>query len=388
MPSHPVTAAAPGPAPILPPIDRADIHQQARDLFTSGAAWLHHHWLQVLIAAAIGTGIYLALRGARRVAEHLCERDEIGTGWPAIIGRAVAATNQVFTVMLSARLVERYAHAPTDIADAIHFLFTVAAVFQFAIWARELILGTIERRTAGEHAALATAIGLIRVLVNFALFAIALVVVLDNVGVNVTGLVAGLGVGGIAIGLAAQSTFADLFAALAIIFDRPFRRGDTIGYDQTTGTVEAIGLKTTRLRSPGGEERIISNKNLLDKEIQNVSRREYRRVSFTLPVHRATPPDRLRAIPAMLEEIVRAADLGFIHAGFVGFGASSHDFQVEFDSPSADYEAFYRARHDVALAIIERFAAEGVELAYPTQTNLAVTLDGRFVPPYAVAEKE
>ncbi len=386
MPSHPVTAATPTPAPILPPIDRADIHQQARDLFTSGGAWLHHHWLQVLIAAAIGTGIYFALRGARRVAEHLCERDETGTGWPTIIGRAVAATNQLFTVMLSARLVERYAHAPAEISDAIHFLFTVAAVFQAAIWARELILGTVERRTAGEHASLATAVNLIRVLVNFALFAIALVVVLDNLGVNVTGLVAGLGVGGIAIGLAAQSTFADLFAALAIIFDRPFRRGDTIAYDQSVGTVEAIGLKTTRLRSPGGEERIISNKNLLDKEVQNVSRRAYRRVSFTLAIHRATPPDRLRAIPAMLEEIVRAAGQSFVHAGFVGFGASSHDFQVEFDSPSADYEAFYRARHDVGLAIIERFAAE-VDLAYPTQVMVAAAPEGPFTPLSPIMKK-
>ena len=287
--------------------------------------------------------------------------------------------------MLSARLVERYAHAPVEIADAIHFLFTVAAVFQAAVWARELILGAVERRTAGEHAALATAIGLIRVLVNFALFAIALVVVLDNVGVNVTGLVAGLGVGGIAIGLAAQSTFADLFAALAIIFDRPFRRGDTIGYDQTTGTVEAIGLKTTRLRSATGEERIISNKNLLDKEIQNNSRRDYRRVAFTLRLACWTPADKLRAIPAMLEAVVTAAGQSFVHAGFVDFGPSSYDFQLEFDSPSADFAAFYQARHEVALGIIERLAAEGVDLAYPTQTNLAATPDGRFVTPPSTA---
>ena len=367
-------------APILPQIDRADLHQQARDLFSSSTAWLHHHWLQVLIAAAVGTVIYLALRGARRIGEHLCERDGTGAGWPAIIGRAVAATNQFFTVLLSARLVERYTHAPAEISDAIHFLFTVAAVFQSAIWARELILGTVERRTAGEHAALATAIGLIRVLVNFALFAIAVVVVLDNVGVNVTGLVAGLGVGGIAIGLAAQSTFADLFAALAIIFDRPFRRGDTIGYDQTTGTVEAIGLKTTRLRSASGEERIISNKHLLDKEIQNNSRREYRRVSFTLGVACWTPAEKLRAIPAMLRDVVTTAGQSFVQAGFVNFGASSYDFQLEFDSPSADWAAFYKARHEVAMAIIERFTTQGVDLAYPTRTNLAATPDGQFLP--------
>ncbi|RZI38408.1 mechanosensitive ion channel, partial [Herbaspirillum sp. HC18] len=135
---------------------------------------------------------------------------------------------------------------------------TVASVFQAAIWARELILGTIEHRTQSEHysgEALLSAMGLIRLLVTAVLFAIALVVVLDNLGVNVTGLVAGLGVGGIAIGLAAQGIFGDLFAALAIIFDRPFRRGDKISYGNTSGVIESIGLKSTRIRAFTGELR-------------------------------------------------------------------------------------------------------------------------------------
>src|SRR3546814_6955493 len=109
--------------------------------------------------------------------------------------------------------------------------------------------------------------GIIRVIVTFVLFAIAAVVVLDNLGVNVTGLVAGLGIGGIAIGLAAQGIFSDLFAALSIIFDKPFLKGETINYDQTTATVERIGLKSTRLRAITGEKKIISNTNLLGKEI-------------------------------------------------------------------------------------------------------------------------
>ena len=134
--------------------------------------------------------------------------------------------------MLAAQLVSGYAaRTAARSTTTINFLFTIAAVFQAAIWARELILGVIEHRTARRGLfgrALGSAMGLIRLLVTFALFAIALIVVLDNLGVNVTGLVAGLGVGGIAIGLAAQGIFADLFAALAIIFDKPFRRGDVI----------------------------------------------------------------------------------------------------------------------------------------------------------------
>src|SRR3546814_470956 len=125
---------------------------------------------------------------------------------------------------------------------------------------------------------------LIRLLVSVVVFAIAIVVLLDNLGVNVTGLVAGLGVGGIAIGLAAQGIFADLFAALAIIFDRPFSKGDQVSYGDSSGTIEAIGLKSTRIRAYTGELRIIANKNLLDKEILNVSGRDHIRLPFTIGV--------------------------------------------------------------------------------------------------------
>jgi len=190
-------------------------------------------------------------------------------------------------------------------------------------------------------------------------------------------------VGGIAIGLAAQGIFADLFAALAIIFDRPFRRGDVIAYDTTTGTVEEIGLKSTRIRSGTGEERIIANKQLLDKEIQNITQRSYRRVSFTIGIAAYTPADRLRAIPAMLQAVIELGGHQFVHAGFLNFAASSHDFLVEFDSLSPDLAPFFQARHDIGIAIIERLAAEGIALAYPTQLSFTAAPDGTMVMPYA-----
>ena len=359
------------------PIFRAsDVGEQAQDFVATGSAWLTTHWLQILIATGIAVAIVFALHGARALGRRLCERHPDATGWTTIIGRAVGRTNNFFIVMLAAKLVgDTFAAAapPQEVASTINFLWTVAAVFQVAIWTRELILGAVEHRTSAENyhgEALVSALGLIRLLVTFALFAIALVVVLDNLGVNVTGLVAGLGVGGIAIGLAAQGIFADLFAALAIIFDRPFRRGDTISYDKTTGTVESIGLKSTRIRSASGEERIISNKNLLDKEIQNITRRDYRRVVFTLGVVQWTPVDKMQRLPEMLKAVVEACDRKFVRAGFMAFGASSYDFDVEFDSPEAAFQPFFDARHQVGLAIIDRLNAEGIELAYPTQTQI------------------
>ncbi|WP_230770356.1 mechanosensitive ion channel family protein [Sphingomonas sp. Leaf4] len=360
--------------------DRAQA--QARLLFQDSARWIADTWLQVLIALGVGAGIVLVLLMVRRWALRLCRNDR--AGWGGIVGKAVSRTSLFFMVTLAAKLVDGYASAPPAVTNTIEFLFTVASVFQAAVWAREVILGVVERRTASDHyhgEALASAMGLIRLLVTFALFAIALIVVLDNLGVNVTGLVAGLGVGGIAIGLAAQGIFADLFAALSIIFDRPFRRGDNVSYDKTDGSIQEIGLKSTRIRSITGEERIISNKNLLDKEIINNSRREHRRAVFAIGVTYQTPADTCARIPAMLRKVVEANDRKFVRCGFTGFGASSLDFEVIFDSPGADYAAFYDGRTAVGLAILRRLAAEGIEIAYPTQVNLTAAADGRIVDP-------
>ena len=176
-------------------------------------------------------------------------------------------------ILAAADVVSTYAELPHKIARLIDIVFVIAFALQGAVWARELILGVIGRRVGEENGdgALANAMAIIRVLVSVALFAIAGILILDNLGVNVTALVAGLGIGGIAIGLAAQGIFSDLFAALSILFDKPFKQGDTIRYDQSTGTVERIGLKTTRLRSITGEQLIMANTKLLEREIHNLA---------------------------------------------------------------------------------------------------------------------
>jgi small-conductance mechanosensitive channel len=230
-------------APKQPIFDAGDVGNQAQGFVTASVAWIQAYWLQILIAFGIGAVIVIVLHTARRFGSKLCERPRALNGWGIVVGKAIARTGNFFIVMLAAKLVAGYSAAPGEVATTINFLFTVAAVFQAAVWVREIILGAIEHRTQSEHysgEALLSAMGLIRLLVTFVVFAVALVVVLDNLGVNVTGLVAGLGVGGIAIGLAAQGIFADLFAALAIIFDRPFRRGDSISYDTASGSVEAV----------------------------------------------------------------------------------------------------------------------------------------------------
>ena len=377
-------------APVLVPhLDAGDLDAQIGTLIASGVEWFQTHWVQILIAVAVGTLIVFALAALRRLGERLCRYDKRLAGWGTVFGRALTRTNNFFIVTLAAKLVAGYAAAPGEISGTINFLWTVASVFQAAIWAREIILGAIEHRTSSEHysgEALLNALGLIRILVTFLLFAIALIVVLDNLGVNVTGLVAGLGVGGIAIGLAAQGIFADLFAAIAIIFDRPFGRGDAITYDKSSGTVEAIGIKSTRIRAPTGEERIISNKHLLDKEILNNTRRDYRRISFTLGLVQWSAVDVMEGLPALVKEVVEATGGKFVRAGFSAFGDSSYDFGVEFDSAGAAYQEYYDLRHKVGLALIRRLNDEGIELAYPTQTGFTARPEGGLVMPYASLE--
>jgi small-conductance mechanosensitive channel len=373
------------PAKPTPPHAPIDVQRQFNDLIVATSAWFQSHWLQIIIAAGAGVLIVIALYALRGFGGRLCKPDRPQGNWPAIIGRAITKTTNYFIIMLAIRLVDGYADPPAVVIHIIWFFATIAVVFQMAIWAREIILGLIEHRTSAEGyqgEAVVNAMGIIRLLVTIAVFAIALVVLLGNLHVNVTGLVAGLGVGGIAIGLAAQGIFADLFAALSIIFDRPFSKGDAISYDNTSGTVEDIGLKSTRIRSVTGEERIIANKNLLDKEIQNNSRRSMRRTKFAIGAIYQTPPDVALAIPDKLKAIVEAHDMVFVRSGFVGFGDSSLDFELEFDSPSADFAAAYQARHAVGLAILKQFNDEGIEFAYPTQTTFTSDPAGKMIMPY------
>jgi small-conductance mechanosensitive channel len=220
--------------------------------------------------------------------------------------------------------------------------------------------------------------------VTVTLFAIAVILILDNLGVNVTGLIAGLGIGGIAIGLAAQGIFSDLFAALSILFDKPFRRGDTISFDQTTGTVERIGLKSTRIRSVNGEEVIVSNANLLNARLQNMTRLEHRRVLMVLNLVYNTPVERLAALPEELKGIVeRQPGARFDRAHLTAFAASSIDLELVFFADAPDYASFMNARQAVMLGILRRFAELGVDFAYPTQTTFTAAPDGRLIMPYA-----
>ena len=365
-----------------------NLQEQAAALANEASAWVAGHSVNILLGFAAGFAVALLLLGVRSLGCRLIERGKVELQWRIIFARVLARTRFFFIIMASARLVAEIASPPHAAMNVIHFLFVVAVAFQAAIWARELVVGYVEHRVGpeSEHSTLGSAVGIIRLLVTIALFAIAIIVILDNLGVNVTGLVAGLGIGGIAIGLAAQGIFSDLFAALSIIFDKPFRKGDTISFGSppTTGIVEHIGLKSTRVRALNGEQVVMANTKLLEQQLQNWTLLQQRRALMQFGVVYQLSPDLLAQIPTELEAIVEAQPLAtFDRCHAFQFGASSIDFELVFHVDSTDMAEFMSVRQAVMLGMMRRFAELDVDFAYPTQTTFTAAPDGTLVMPYA-----
>ena len=356
---------------------------------SSVIAWAAANLTEITIALAVAAGLFLLLIGVRalllRAAKRLGPRHSLADVFVGVVRK----TRIWFLAALALAPVQGYLHPPEDVAKTISFLFTVAAALQVAIWARALILGLVERRTVGSESdatTLTSAMGIIRLLVSIGVYAIATIVVLDNLGVNVTGLVAGLGIGGIAIGLAAQGIFSDLFAALSIIFDKPFRVGDVITYQgkegPVTGRVEQIGLKSTRIRSLTGELRIIGNTQLLAQEVTNFVGRAMFRFQLPIGVIYQTDPAVLAEIPSLLQAEAEGRGHRYINAWLKAFGPSSIDFDFLFEVDEGDPTDANKALEAVAIGVVTTFRKRGIEFAYPTQTTFTAAPDGTMVMPY------
>jgi hypothetical protein len=267
-----------------------------------------------------------------------------------------------------------YADMPPRLARLVDIAFIIAFAMQGAIWARELILGLISRRVADAEggSALVNAMALIRVLVTFTVFAIAIILMLDNLGVNVTALVAGLGIGGIAIGLAAQGIFSDLFAALSILFDKPFKRGDTIRYDQSTGTVERIGLKTTRLRSITGEQLVMANTKLLEREIHNLALAKARRVTIYLAIGGNSSVEAVDAVSEAAAPAVEAQKgCKLVRCVLSGAGAGAFAYDLVYDDTSRDNDVLASNRSAILRSLIEQLGRHKLELVRASDQQTA-----------------
>jgi small-conductance mechanosensitive channel len=249
---------------------------------------------------------------------------------------------------------------------------TVAFLVQAGLWANAALgrfLKLRREQKLEEDPDAVAVMDLLGFVLRVAVWSVVLLVTLDNLGVNITTLVAGLGVGGIAVALAAQNILGDLFASLSIVLDKPFVVGDFLIIGEFLGSVEKVGLKTTRVRSLSGEQLIFSNNDLLSSRIRNYGRMYERRVVFSLGVTYQTPADKLRMIPGIIREAIEAQDdVRFDRAHFQKYGDFALIFEAVYYVLSPDYNVYMDIQQAINLTVYERFAEQDIEFAYPTQT--------------------
>lgn len=250
--------------------------------------------------------------------------------------------------------------------------FTIAFLVQAGYWIAAALGHILDKRREQElvdNPGAVAAMDVLSFVMRVGVWSVVLLVLLDNLGVNITALVAGLGVGGVAVALAAQNILGDLFASLSIVLDKPFVVGDFLIIGEYLGSVEKVGIKTTRVRSLSGEQLIFSNNDLLNSRMRNYGRMFERRVVFSIGVTYQTTADKLRKIPAILREAVEACeDVRFDRAHFQKYGDFALIFEIVYYVLSPDYNQYMDIQQTVNLRIFECFADEVIEFAYPTQT--------------------
>jgi small-conductance mechanosensitive channel len=255
-----------------------------------------------------------------------------------------------------------------------HRLAMLLTTIQIAIWGSRGItfwINEILSPSTAKDAASATTVGLLGLFARGALFVTIFLLALNNLGVDITALVAGLGVGGIAVALAVQNILGDLFASLTIVLDKPFAVGDIILVGEHQGTVEKIGMKTTRVRAPTGEQLVFPNSDLLQSRVRNFKRMQERRITFVLGVTYNTPEAKLRKIAPLIRAAVEAQKTTrFERTSFKAFNTSSLDFETVYLVSSPDGEIYAKNHEEINFQILRSFAEEGIEFAYPTQTLL------------------
>lgn len=338
------------------------------------------------LALATTAGSLLVLSVARRLLAaraggYLAKRSRSSA---AFVGRLLQRTSLLLVFVLSAWLGSRLLDLSTAVATALRTAIVLAVALQAISWAMEAIefgLQSFVQRRRDQQGAddpgLATAGPAIRFVGRLVVIVVIVLLALQNLGIDVTAMIAGLGVGGIAVALAVQNILGDLFGSLSIVLDKPFVIGDFIVVGDKAGTVEKIGLKTTRIRSLSGEQLIFANSDLLGSRIQNFKRMTERRAVFTIGVTYQTPIATVEKLAGVLRQCIEAQPRArFDRAHFKAYGSSSLDFEAVYWVTSPDYGVMMDVQQAINLAIGRRFEELGVEFAYPTQT-LFLAREGR-----------
>ena len=331
-----------------------------------------------LLVWATGIGLFLVVwvalllirRVLRKRLRMLAKRKDAMIS--QIASQVVGSTRSWFLMLAALFVGSRIWSLPESIDLQIGRAIMIVTLLQAGFWIAKAFVTFIDFRREREiedNPGAVAAMDVLSFVVRVGVWSLVILLMLDNLGINVTTLVAGLGVGGVAVALAAQNILGDLFASLSIVLDKPFVVGDFLILGEHMGTVEKVGIKTTRVRSLSGEQLIFSNNDLLGSRIRNYGRMFERRVVFSVGVTYQTTPEQLRSAQKILREAVESQEkVRFDRAHFQSFGDFALVFEVVYYVLSPDYNVYMDIHQAINLAIFERFAEQSIEFAYPTQT--------------------
>lgn len=327
-----------------------------------------------LIAMGIAAGFLLLFFVAKRLLRTRLDRvaTRTATIWDDAVIETLGRTRSLAMVIFSLVLASLALDLPERARNVLVSVAVITLSLQAGLWVSHLLkfwLARAAEQRKDEDPGSVAALSVTSWVGRVVLWSVVVLLVLDNLGLDITALVAGLGIGGVAVALAVQNILGDLFASLSIVLDKPFVVGDFLIVDDYLGSVEHVGLKTTRLRSLSGEQLVMSNADLLQSRLRNYGRMYERRVLFTIGVTYQTPREKLKKIPRLIEEAIRRQDkVRFDRSHFQAFGDFSLNFETVYYVLDRDYALYMNIQQAINFAIHEAFEAEGIEFAYPTQT--------------------
>jgi small-conductance mechanosensitive channel len=343
--------------------------------------WATKYWgnipQQWLLAFGVMILVFLLLMLLRSIVSKrlstLVEKPR--TEFDDVLIHLISDTKNIFLLLVAIYTGLLFLDLPSSVLDFISIGAKVTLIIQIGIWANHVVTFLIARRVRRNlenDADGATVVSTFGVVLKGVVWVIVLLLILDNIpGIQVNTLIASLGITGIAVGLAVQNILGDLFASLSIALDKPFVIGDFINVDDFRGTVEHVGLKSTRVRSLSGEQLVFGNNDLLSSRIRNFKRMENRRVPFVLALTYHTPYEKLVRVPQILQEVIENADpevVTFDRAHFKEYGDYSLNYEIVYLLATADFRRFMDIQQAINLEIFRRFSEEGIEFAFPTQS--------------------
>lgn len=317
--------------------------------------------------------VFLVLPLAKRYCLRLLQTSRYETA--QVLLRVVASTNRAFIWILAAYVATRFLELSGRVETISRIVILITTWIQVGLWVNaiaEQVLAREQRRRAGDPV-FTSSVTILRFVLIGLIWMLAALLALDNLGVDITTLIAGLGIGGVAIALAVQTVLKDLLGSLSIALDKPFVIGDTIIIDKLCGTVERIGLKTTRLRSTDGDEVVVSNADILKSRIRNFGHMDERRGVLTVQVAYGTPATQLLRVNEIVTKAIRAqADIRFERCHLKSIAPHALTFEAVFFALNPQANVLHDALQAINLAVISALHEAGIALAYPTQRLMAM----------------